>query len=551
MTIEIYDCTLREGEQAEGASFSLDDRLELVKLLDDFKADYIELGWPLASIEIFDSFKQAQSLVKNAKIVAFGSTSIRDIVSIDENLNSIVNTGVKYACIFGKTNLLHIEKQLKITPEKNLEKIKQSIIYLKEKGLSVFYDAEHYFDGFRKNKDYAIKSLIIAAESGAERLILCDTNGGVVPSYAKKVIIETKKELVSKGIKVPLGVHFHNDSGLALANTIISLPYIIQVQGTINGIGERLGNLNFSEFLPIYKKKLNNRINIDLKNLKKVNEEAFRLCGITMPENRPFVGDLAFAHKAGVHIDATMKGASYEHENPEEFGNKRIILMNTLGGRSSIIHIADEFGYKLDKNNEETKEKIKNLFIELKKYENLGYRIGAIKAEQYLLLRKYFESPDLIFEIFEWEIKSEMKSGKEVSYIKVIGKLGNELFEENLVVEGGPVDAAFKTMKKVLKNKYSQVEDLNLVDFHVSIARSNKEESAVRTKIDFMDGTLFSTVGVDKNILGSSIEALEKGFRYYIMNLGDIVKDQKNFDFPKYNQDDKQNNNILDYRGRK
>jgi 2-isopropylmalate synthase len=523
MTLDIYDCTLREGEQAEGASFSLNERIELVKLLDNFGVDYIELGWPLSSNEILESFKLALPIVKKSKIVAFGSTSIRDNVDDDENLNSIVKSCVKYACIFGKTNILHIKKQLKITPEENLNKIKDSIEFLNNKGITVFYDAEHYFDGFINDKKYAVETLITAANAGAKKLILCDTNGGMIPSKVKKIIKETVKELDIKGVKTSLGVHFHNDSGLALANTIISLPYISHVQGTINGIGERLGNLNFSEFLPVYIKKIKGKLNVDLKDLKKVNEETYRLCGIEMPDKSPFVGKLAFAHKAGVHIDATLKGASYEHEIPEEFGNKRVIIMNTLGGRSSIINIAQEFGYEIDKNHEDVKEKIKELFKELKVLEKQGYRIGLIKAEQYLLLNKYFDDNKDIFRILEWEIKSEMRNGKEFSYFKSIGKIGDELFEGSSVVEGGPIDAAFKTLKKILKQRFPRTENLNLIDFHVSIARQNKEESTVRTRIDFKDDVsnineVFSTVGVDRNILGSAILSLEKGFRYYILN---------------------------------
>lgn len=573
MNLEIYDCILREGEQAEGASFSFKDRIELCEKLDEFGVDYIELGWPIVSEEIFDSFRAVSSKIKKAKIVAFGSTSIKENPNEDKNLNSILDCGAKYACIFGKSSLVHVEKQLRISGEENLLKIFRSVKFLADNGIKVFYDAEHYFDSFKDNKKYAIETLVKALSAGAEKIILCDTNGGVLPNEACEIVRKTKEILEEKGFDAKLGVHFHDDCGLALANTIACLDYIVQVQGTINGIGERLGNLNLSEFLPVYIKKLGNKSEINLKELKKLNEDAYRLAGVEIPEKRAFVGEKAFSHKAGVHIDAQKKGASYEHENPEDFGNKRTILFNSLGGRSSIISLAEQFGYKLDKDDIKIKEKMEELFKELKEYETSGYKIGSVKAEQFLLIEKYFgelkffNSPsqskpiktegfddfgkkNLAFNIVEWEIKSEFKTRenvfshsvknnkkqlsnifndrKETSKFRVICRLDNEIVEGEMSVEGGPVDAAFKTLKKILSKKYPEIEELDILDFHVSIARQRSEESSVRTRIDFTNKYKFSCVGVDKNMLGSAIEALEKGFRYYLLNLMKEREKRKN-----------------------
>lgn len=518
--IEIYDCTLREGEQAEGASFSRGDRIELCKRLDEFGVNFIELGWPLASKEVFDSFKEAMEVVNRAEIVAFGSTSIHKNVEEDENLNSIVLTGVKYVCIFGKTSLEHIEKQLRIDKQENLDKIEKSIKYLVEKGFKVFYDAEHYFDAYNDNKEYAIKTLVAALDGGASRLILCDTKGGVLPERVSEILKETSEELKDKVKRedFELGVHFHDDCALALANTLSSLDYVGQVQGTINGIGERVGNLNLSEFLPVYVSKMKNELNVDLKKLKKLNDFAFKISGLSAPEKRAFVGDSAFAHKAGVHIDALCKGACYEHADPEEFGNKRIVILNTLGGRSSVVNLAKQFGYELDKKDLEVREKIQELFYELGELEGEGYRLGMLKSEQFLLIDRYFGENEKIFEIKEWNVNSEMKYGKERSYFKVICELDKEIYEDSLSVEGGPVDAAFKTLRNIIGKKFSEIERLELVDFHVSIAVRRGEESAVRTEIFFKtNDEEFSTVGIDKNILGSSIEALEKGLRYFLI----------------------------------
>jgi len=520
--VEIYDCTLREGEQAEGASFSNCNRLELCKRLDEFGVNFIELGWPLASSEIFESFKEALCVVKNAKIVAFGSTAINPNIEEDANLNSIVLTGVKHACIFGKTDLDHVEKQLRIGLDDNLNKIKDSVGFLVGKGLTVFYDAEHYFDGFKKDSEYAVETLVSALHGGASRLILCDTNGGVLPDEAFGVVKETIKSLKKRGFRdddINLGVHFHEDSALALANTLSCLSLIKQVQGTINGIGERVGNLNFSEFLPVYIKKLNGEADVKLEKLKELNDFAFKIAGLSAPEKRAFVGDSAFTHKAGVHIDAIKKGAGYEHVCPRDFGNKTVILLNSLGGRSSVVGLAEQFGYKLDKKDIFVKENIQELFEELKELEKKGYRVGALKAEQFLLIEKYFGENKQIFNVNEWNVNSELKDGKERSYFKVICNLNGETFEDDLSVEGGPIDAAFKTLKNIVGEKYD-IEDLQLGDFHVSIAVRHGEESAVRTEIFFSDGVGFSTVCVDQNILGSAIGALEKGFRYYLIQKG-------------------------------
>lgn len=518
MTIEIYDCTLREGEQAKGASFSLDDRLKMCKLLDDFGVDYIELGWPVVSKEVFDSFKSALACVKKAKIVAFGSTSIVEEVNEDKNLKSIVECGAKYACIFGKTDIDHIEKQLGINNDENLEKIKKSIEFLRKNELIVFYDAEHYFDGFKKDKNYAIETLITAANAGAERLILCDTNGGILPDEAREIVKHTKEELGEKGIKTKLGVHFHDDCGLALANTIACLPHIEQVQGTINGLGERIGNLNLTTFSAVYNDKLNGSLNVCLEKLKEINEESFRLCGVPVPDRRAYVGDSAFAHRGGVHVDATRKGASYEHTNPAKFGNKRVIILNSLGGGSSVIEVAKQFGIELKKGENEFSEKVKELMNELKIYEKAGYDIGAIPAEQFLLLNKYFGDHRDLFEIKAWNSESSKGvNGEEKARFYALCEINAKLVDKEISVYGGPVEAGFNAIKEILLSYYPEIKNLHLWDFRVNIAREREEESTVRTEIWFKNGFEFSTVGVDRNIIGSAIEALAKGFRYHLL----------------------------------
>jgi len=516
MSLEIYDCTLREGEQAAGASFTLESRIELVKKLDEFGVDFIEVGWPVVSEDIIEAIKQGKKSAKKSKIVAFGSTSLVENPEQDKNLDSIKKSGADYACIFGKTDLEHVEKQLRINAEENLIRISKSIEFLRQTGVHVFYDAEHFFDGFKKDRDYAIRTLEVAVNAGAEKIILCDTNGGVLPEEARKIVEETKKQLTERKLGPELGVHFHDDCGLALANTLTCLPYITQVQGTINGAGERVGNLDLSKFIPVYIKKLGGKLNVELKELKRISEEAFRLSGMDPPESRAFVGETAFAHKGGVHIDATNKGASYEHMAPEDVGNKRLTLLNTLGGRSSVICAASEFGYVLDKNDSATKEKIDRLFEELEKKERRGYRTGAIRAEQFLLIEKYFGKLDDFFEIERWKVETEREGSAEKSRFYARCKINGNSFEGSIELEGGPVDVAYKTISSLLEKEYPKIKKLNLLDFHVGIARSMREESTVRTAIRFDDGETFETVGVDSNIIQSAIEALTKGFRYYL-----------------------------------
>lgn len=509
---EIYDCTLREGEQMAGASFSLNDRLKIVKALDEFGVDYIELGWPVSSPETMKAFHEAEKLsLKKAKIVAFGSTSISDNMLEDKNLNSLVESRAKYACIFGKTWLPHIEMQLRISAEENLKKISESIKFLKDKKMNVFYDAEHYFDGFENNKEYALKTLEKAAEAGALRLILCDTRGGKLPEEVLEIVKETKRQLEAKKISIELGVHFHNDSGLALANTLVALPYINQIQATINGFGERVGNLDLCEIVPTLALKKSISLNVDLKKLKEISGLLYDATNLPRQMRQPYVSDRAFSHKGGVHIDAERKGASYQHINPEILGLNSSLLLNSLGGASGVIHTAEKFGYKLDKNNKETGEKIKEILEGLLELEKAGYDLGDIEAEQFFVIEKHFGDLREFFSIEDWNVKTH----KFGSLCELIGRVNGEVLHIEKKVNGGPVEAMYEAMKELIGKKYN-IKCLELIDFKVRIAKQSGVESSVRTRITFSNGEEFETVGVSQNILESALEALRKGFQYYL-----------------------------------
>lgn len=508
MELEIYDCTLREGEQTAGVSFSVADRLKIAKMLDVVGVDYIELGWPVLK-EAMKAFHAIKKLQLKVKVVAFGSTSLSRNAKEDKNLKSIVETGTKYACIFGKSWLEHVKKQLHISAEENLRKISDSIRFLEDNSLEVFYDAEHYFDAFKSNKYYALETLKTAAEAGASRIILCDTNGGIMYNEVASVIKDTIKEI---GEKVKLGVHFHHDSGLSLTNSLEALPYVQQIQVTVNGIGERVGNTDLCELAPIlkFKKKLN--IKIKIEELKKLSDLVYEVSNLPHQIRQPFVRQRAFTHKGGVHIDATLKGASYEHVKPEALGMNHELILSSIGGAACVISAAKKFGYNLDKNNPKIRTKIIKLLEELSKIEKKGYDLGNLSAEQYLLIEKYFGDLKEYFIIKEWKVKTEKRSSECYIKISLNGK-DSELIKQIL---GGPVDALYKTISEILSYSYPKVGYVKLVDYKVRIARQNGVESSVRTRIDFFDSERFSTAGVSKNIIESSLEALQKGFNYYL-----------------------------------
>ena len=514
MELELYDATLREGEQAAGVSFSLKDRVEIVKALDNLGIEFIEAGWPIHQ-DVLDAFLEINRLVENgeirAKIVAFGATSIVDNPEQDINLKSIVDSKVKYACIFGKTWIEHIEKQLKLTKEQNLDKIKKSIEFLRDKGIEVLYDAEHYFDGFKANSDYSMETIEQAMKAGATRIILCDTNGGSLPEEVEE-ILEKTKEFLGNRFKGKLGVHIHNDSALALSNSLLALKYVDHVQGTINGLGERVGNLDLCEFIPLLMLKKGLILPYKLDKLRHVSDLVYKAANIPKKINQAFISQRAYSHKGGVHIDAMTKGASYSNVTPEDFGLEHSLILTSLGGAACIVAAADKFGFTIDKRDENTKEKINQALDEIKKLEKQGYDIGDIEAEQYMILSRYFGEFKQLFEVKEWEINTGEKNSSCTLTISIDGQ-ERQICEK---LEGGPVGVLYKALVSLIKEKYPEIEKLKIRDYKVRVAKSEGEESSVRTRIAFTDSEDFSTVGVSTNIIGSGLEALEKAFNYYL-----------------------------------
>ena len=515
--IEIFDTTLRDGSQSSDVNFSVHDKLDLIKDLDDFGVAYIELGWPGSKPKDAECFKAARSLkLKNSQIVAFGSTRrIGAKAQADSNLRAIIDSGAKTACIFGKTWIEHIKKQLNATPEQNIESIGESISFLAKTGLKVIYDLEHFFDGYKDNKDYALKCLRTACESGAETLVMCDTNGGTLPVEIKEIVGEVFYFFRKNNLSAKLGIHTHNDSGFGAANAVEAVILgVTHVQGTINGIGERTGNADLCQIIPVLKLKLGlNLGKIDLKKLTGLSKRVYTLANLKPFDRQPFVGRNAFSHKGGVHVDAVMKGASYEHINPELVGNSREFVLSDLSGKATIVEVAKKFGYKLTKDD----SKVKNMLAKVEQMEKEGYDIGSLKAEQFLLVEEFIGGKKSPFNVDSWEILSEHK-GKEQTTCRMSGAVKGVGVGKKDAVEGGPVDAAYRALQKMIAQIHKQIYDVKLTNYKVMIAEDKGAESTVRVYIEFKDGDEeWACVGVNSNILTASFEAIVKGFKYYLM----------------------------------
>ncbi|MFT4297799.1 MAG: alpha-isopropylmalate synthase regulatory domain-containing protein, partial [Candidatus Woesearchaeota archaeon] len=431
----------------------------------------------------------------------------------DSNLNAVLESKAKTACMFGKTWLNHISNQLKITPEDNLKAIKESIKYLIKNNLEVLYDAEHFFDGYKDNKNYAIKCIDTAFKSGAKTVILCDTNGGCIPQEVLTIMKQIKKKFPGKEI----GVHFHNDSGCAVANTLISAPYASHIQGTINGFGERCGNADLCQIIPGLELKLKKKTNINLSGLKKLSDMVYLLSNNKENPHQPYVGANAFSHKAGTHVDAISKGAICEHINPELIGNKRNIILSALSGTANVITLLNQFNIKADKKD----KRVKTLLHEIKELESAGYDISNLNTEKYLLIHKHFIDKNKVIKIDSgnWKITTGRTKGKEFAECTIKAEMHNKKYSAKIYVKNnGPVDAAYNAMKQIIMKKHKEIKHVNLTNFKVMIAHDKGVESSVRVYIEFKNhNEEFETTGVSTNIIEASIEAIAKGFRYYLL----------------------------------
>jgi 2-isopropylmalate synthase len=522
--VKIFDTTLRDGSQGEGISLSVEDKLKIARKLDELGVHYIEGGNPGSNGKDIEFFKRAAQMeFKNAKLTAFGSTRRKNAdVAQDANLNNIIASGVKAASLVGKAWDFHVHTALQTTLEENLAMIYDSVKYLKDHGLEVLYDAEHFFDGFKNNQDYALACIRKAEEAGVDWIILCDTNGGTMPSEIHQIV-----SLVCSELKTQIGVHMHNDCELAVANSIAGVQAgAQQVQGTINGIGERCGNANLCSVMPNLQIKLGYQCvsGEQLQSLAATARYVTEIANFHLPTNQPFVGASAFAHKGGIHVSAIMKHPkTYEHIQPELVGNKQRVLVSELSGQSNLIFKAQELG--LDINTENAKSR--QIIDQIKELEHQGYQFEGADASLELLLRDAFGTIEEMFtvESFKLLVEKSLQHSVVSEAIVKINVRGETVYT---AAEGnGPVNALDNALRKALIQHFPRIRKIHLTDYKVRVIDEKEATAAkVRVLIESTDANnVWSTVGVSENIIEASWHALIDSIRYAL--LGETLGDQR------------------------
>lgn len=525
-TIEIFDTTLRDGTQGEKVAFSSDDKVRIAERLDDFGIDYIEGGWPGSNPKDMEFFEKVKDKTfRHAKIVAFGSTQrVGHRAEDDKNLQLLVAADTPVTCIFGKSWILHVEEALRITPEENLEIIRDSVAFLKSHGKEVIYDAEHFFDGYKADPEYAVQTLQAAAEAGADRLVLCDTNGGSLPSEVARIVKEVKAQ-----VHTTLGIHAHNDSELAVANSLAAVDAGCEhVQGTINGYGERTGNANLCSIIPNLQLKGEYRCVSDaqLPRLTALSHFVSEVANLTHPGNLPFVGKSAFAHKGGIHVSAVMKNVkTYEHIEPEAIGNQRRVLVSDLSGKSNVLYKAEELDLDLNDN----KEQIGKIVTRLKEMENNGYQFEAAEASFELLVKKMTHEWQDYFSLEGFRVMIEKNSSDAPRAEASIRMKVNGVTEHTAAEGNGPVNALDKALRKALDRFYPEIGKMHLADYKVRVLNEKAATGAkVRVLIESScNGDTWGTVGVSENIIEASWQALIDSFSYYLAKTADNTKKEE------------------------
>lgn len=512
--IRLYDTTLRDGTQAEDISFLVQDKVRIAKRLDELGIDYIEGGWPGSNPKDIAFFQEIKhETLSHAKIAAFGSTRRAKLTpDQDENIQTLIQSEAQVVTIFGKTWDFHVHEALRISLEENLELINDSLAYLKSRVGEVIYDAEHFFDGYRANPEYAIQTLKAAEEANVDCIVLCDTNGGNLPSQITDII-----KNVQQHISTPLGIHAHNDSECAVANSLAAVECgAVHVQGTINGFGERCGNANLCSIIPALKLKLEKECISDtgLKTLRSLSRYVYELANLIPNKHQPYVGNSAFAHKGGVHVSAIQRHPeTYEHIRPELVGNTTRVLVSDLSGRSNILVKAEECGIELDSKDPVTLE----ILEDIKELENQGYQFEGAEASFELLMRKAMGGVKNFFSVVAFRVIDTLRSSDQVpvSEATVKVKVGGRI--EHVAADGhGPVDALDKALRKALASFYPQINNMRLFDYKVRVLPAGKgTESVTRVLVESGDQeSRWGTVGVSENIIDASYRALTDAFQY-------------------------------------
>jgi 2-isopropylmalate synthase len=514
--IKLYDTTLRDGTQGEGVAFSMEDKVRIAQRLDALGIHYIEGGWPGSNPKDLRFFKRVQGAVfKTAKISAFGATRRPGVrPQEDPNLQALVEAGPPVVTIFGKSWDFHVTAALGTTLEENVAMIGDSIAYLLKHFEEVIYDAEHFFDGFKRNRDYALATLRAAEAAGAHCLVLCDTNGGCVPGEIAGILTEVKKVVRPES---PLGIHVHNDTECAVANTLAAVAEgVNHVQGTINGYGERCGNANLVSIIPnlMLKMGLESIPPENLRDLRDVSRFVSELANRKPWASQPYVGDSAFAHKGGIHVSAVLKHPdTYEHVDPESVGNHRRVLVSELAGQSNILWKAREYGIDLDKNTPDARR----ILELLKRLEDEGFQFEGAEASFELLMERALGNHRPYFELQGFRVIVEEQGSGTEPVAEATVKLRVKGIEEHTAASGnGPVNALDHALRKALEDFYPNLRQMSLLDYKVRILDESKATAAkTRVLITSGDGEeTWGTVGVADNIIEASWQALVDSVEY-------------------------------------
>ena len=512
--IQIYDTTLRDGTQAEDISFQVRDKVQIARRLDELGIDYIEGGWPGSNPKDITFFHEIKhETLSHSKITAFGSTRRAKVTpAADSNIQMLIEAEPDAVTIFGKTWDFHVREALRISLEENLELINDSLVYLKQRIGEVIYDAEHFFDGYKANPQYAIKTLQAAAAANVDCIVLCDTNGGTLP-HEFPAIMDAVKQVVA----TPLGIHAHNDSECAVANSLMAVSCgAVHVQGTINGFGERCGNANLCSILPSLKLKLGKDCVSDdnLKALRSASRYIYELANLVPDKHQAYVGNSAFAHKGGVHVSAIQRHPeTYEHIRPERVGNRTRVLVSDLSGRSNILVKAEECGIALDSKDPVTLE----ILEDIKELENQGFQFEGAEASFELLMLKALGQLKHYFTVSAFRVIDTLRDNDQspVSEATVKVKVGGRV--EHTAADGnGPVHALDRALRKALISFYPRLSEVKLIDYKVRVLPAGKgTESVTRVLVESGDRDgRWGTVGVSSNIIDASYQALADALTY-------------------------------------
>lgn len=514
-SIQIYDTTLRDGTQSEGFNISASDKLRIAKRLDEFGVAFIEGGWPGSNPKDVEFFERARDLEwKTSKLAAFGSTCrVKGGPEDDANIKALIDAHTPVCTIFGKSWTLHALEVLQTTLDDNLRIIEQSVAYLRAQNRRVIYDAEHFFDGYKADSSYALETLKAAIRGGAETLVLCETNGGAMPWEVEKIVREVKVAVNNH----PLGIHTHNDGECGVINSLMAIREgAIQVQGTINGYGERCGNANLCSIMADLELKLGLRCLPEgrLEQLYELSHFVDEVANRASNEHLPYIGKSAFAHKGGVHVAATRRSPqAYQHIEPEKVGNKMRVVVSDLSGRGNLLSKAEEFGLEMDSG-----DNVKDVLNEIKALEAQGFSFEAAEASVALMMKRqemHYKAP---FEMIDFTVAVEHRHGRGIfaeATVKVRIPGSNEIM--HTVAEGnGPVNALDKAMRKALTARYPVLDHFQLADYKVRILDSDNGTSAItRVLIDTQNGTKrWTTVGASANIIEASWRALSDAIEY-------------------------------------